>query len=86
MLHFIAYHSTDVWFNLRMWCVSKLLYVVTIYLIARLRTTADTVSLILLFDWTYDMNWLCTDIFRNINAFRRNVQEAQRVFNLQSVP
>ena len=83
MLHFIAYHSCDVWFNLRMWCITKLLFVITIYLIARVRTTADTIQLVILFNWTYNMDWLLTDIFKNINAFRRNVQEAQRVFNLQ---
>ena len=45
----------------------------------------DTVSLVLLFNWTIDMNWIIS-FFSCINWFNQLLVKAQRVFNLQDIP
>ena len=56
--HFIAHHSCRCWYNLRLFYCSKLFYILAIFLIAKTRTTAETISLVLLFRWTTDMHWI----------------------------
>lgn len=53
--HFIANHSCWCWYNLRMYYISKLFYIIALGLIAKNRTTADTIALVLLFNWSRDM-------------------------------
>jgi len=83
--HFIAHHSCWCWYNLRFFYISCLFYVTTLILIAKNRTAADTVVLVLCFNWTQDMGWLM-HFFGCMNWFKRNVSEAQRVFNLHHAP
>ena len=83
--HFIAHHSCWCWFNLRMFYTTKLFQLMTMIVLAKARTTADTVSLVLLFNMSQDMGWFM-HFFGCINWFMRNINEAQRVFNLQEAP
>jgi ABC-type multidrug transport system fused ATPase/permease subunit len=83
--HFIAHHSSWCWYNLRMFYSSTIFHVLALLLIAKARTTHDTVSLVLLYNWTNDMGWLM-HVCGCFNWFKRNMVEAQRVFNLQIVP
>ena len=83
--HFIAHHSSWCWYNLRMFYTSKMLYIIAVILIAKNRTTADTISLVLLFRWTTDMGWLM-HFMGCINWFMRMANDAQKVFSLQEVP
>ena len=84
-IHFIAHHSCWCWYNMRMFFSSTMFHILALILIARSRTTHDTVSLVLLYNWTNDMGWLM-HVCGCWNWFKRNVVEAQRVFNLQTVP
>jgi len=83
--HFIAHHSSWCWYNIRMMYASFLFYVLALLLIAKNRTTTDTVSLVLLFNWTQDMGWVM-HVTTCFSWFKRNVVETQRVYNLHNVP
>ena len=83
--HFYAHHSCWCWFNLRMYYTTKLFSVIALILIAKNRTTADSVTLVLLLNWTQDMGWLM-HFFGCINWMMRTFTRAQRVFNLQDIP
>ena len=83
--HFIAHHSCWCWFNIRMFYTSKIFTLIGICLIAKYRTSMDTVTLTLLFNWTIDMSWLM-HFFGCANWFMRIVVRAQRVFNLEDIP
>ena len=84
-IHFIAHHSCWCWYNMRMFFSSTMFHILALVLIARSRTAHDTVSLVLLYNWTNDMGWLM-HVCGCWNWFKRNVVEAERVFNLQTVP
>lgn len=83
--HFIAHHSCWCWFNLRMFYTTKIFSLLSICVIAKYRTTVDTITLTLLFNWTMDMGWFM-HFFGCLNWFMRLVVRAQRVFNLQDIP
>jgi ABC-type multidrug transport system fused ATPase/permease subunit len=80
-IHFIAHHSSSLWFNLRMFYSTKIISLVALAVIAKNRTTVDTVTLVMLFNWTIDMGWFM-QLFSCFNHFMRLVVKAQRVFNL----
>ena len=84
-LHFIAHHSSWCWYNLRMMYSSFLFYILALLLIAKNKGTTDTVTLVLLFNWTSDLHWLM-HVPNCVNGFKRNCIQAQRVYNLQNVP
>ena len=83
--HFIAHHSCWCWYNLRMMYASYLFYGLAMMLIAKNRGNFDTVTLVLLFNWTNDMGWIM-HVTTCFSWFKRNVVETQRVFNLHKVP
>ena len=51
-LHFIAHHSCWCWFNVRMQCITKIISVVALIVIANNRLTTNSVTLTLLYGWT----------------------------------
>ena len=73
--HFIAHHSCWCWYNLRLFYTSKLFYILAIFLIAKTRTTTETITLVLLFRWTTDMGWLM-HLSGCLNHFMREAQSA----------
>ena len=83
--HFIAHHSCWCWYNLRMFYTTYVFHIVALILIAKNRMTYDKVALVMLYRWTTDMHWLM-HVMGCWQWFKRNVVEAQRVFNLQVVP
>jgi len=84
-IHFIAHHSSWCWFNIRMYYTTKMISFLAFVVIAKNRTTVDTVTLVMLFNWTVDMGWFM-HLFGCMNWFMRLVVQAQRVFNLQDIP
>ena len=84
-ISFIAHGSCWRWYSLRVFYTSRLLYIAAILLIAKSRTTVDTITLVLLFRWTTDSGWFMR-IIACINQFKCEAQSAQKVFSLQSVP
>ena len=62
-----------------------LFFVLALYLIVKNRGTADTVTLVLLFNWVQDMYWF-RRIFSMWNSFKRKVNETQRVYSLHRAP
>ena len=83
--HFIAHHSCWCWYNLRMFYSSFLFYALALLIIAKNRLDHDTVTIVLLFNWTSDMAWLM-HVTTCFSWFKRNVVEARRVFNLHDCP
>jgi hypothetical protein len=69
-----------------MYYATKVLSFIAIFVIAKNRTTTDSVALVLLFNLTLDMGWLIMDMFSKINWFLRLSVQVQRVFNLQDIP
>jgi len=84
-LQFIAHHSCWCWYNLRMMYASYLFFLLAVVLIIKNRMTADTVSLILLYNWTQDVGFIM-HIITCWGWFKRNCVETQRVFNLHKAP
>jgi len=84
-VHFIAHHSCWCWYNIRMMYASYLFHGLVLLLIAKYRTSAETISLVMLYNWTTDMGWLM-HVITCFSWFKRNVVETQRVFNLHDVP
>ena len=68
-----------------MYYTTKIISLLALAVIAKSRNTVDTVTLVLLFNWTIDLSWVM-NFFGCINWFMRLVVKAQRVFNLQDVP
>ena len=83
--HFIAHHSCWCWFNLRMFVTSQFFPFIALLVIARNRTTVEPVTLLLLLNWSQDMNWFM-HFFGCLNWFMRVVVKAQRCFNLSDIP
>jgi len=67
--HLIAQHSSWGWYNLRMMVLSKGIFSLALYLIAKNRTTTDTVTLILLFNSTQDMG-IISEMVSCVNWFK----------------
>ena len=80
-IHFIAHHSCWCWYNLRMYVITQIFFVMTMIVIAKNRVSTDTVTLTLLFGWASNMDWIM-HFFGCINWFMRSANEVQRVFNL----
>ena len=84
-VHFIAHHSSWMWYNLRMYYTTKIIQVIAIVTIAKNRGTMDSLVLIALFNWTQDMGWMM-HFFGCINHMMREAISAQRIFNLLEIP
>lgn len=84
-VHFVAHHSCWSWYNLRMFMLSKSISIFAIVFIVLSKDTTSTASLVLLFNYSIDMDWLM-HFFGCYNWFMRSMTRAQRVFNLESVP
>ena len=69
---FIALRSCKCWYNLRMVYASYLFHGLVLILIVKYRTSAETISLVMLYNWTTDMGWLMMVIVE-FSSFRRNV-------------
>ena len=64
---------------------SYLFFLLALVLIIKNRGTADTVTLVLLYNWTQDVHWIM-HIVTCWGWFKRNVNETQRVYNLHKAP
>ena len=83
--HFIAHHSCWCWYNTRMFVATKMISLLTIYIVLTSKGLVNNVALVLLINWSMDMPWLM-HIFGCLNHFMRMMVQVQRVFNLKKAP
>ena len=68
--HFIAHHSCWVWYCDRMFLITNLITLVTIITCIQKKGEISNVTLCLLINWTFNMDWLI-HLFGCINWFQR---------------
>ena len=56
--HWIAHHSCWCWFNTRMFAASKMISLLTIYIVFISKGVVNNVALVVLINWSMDMPWL----------------------------
>ena len=85
-INFITHHSCWVWFNLRAYYASKLIFICAMVVIVNLKGKADGIMLSILFSRAFDMDWIFHCIFGTFNWIEREMVDVARVLKLETIP
>ena len=85
-INFITHHSCWVWFNLRAYYASKLIFICAMVVIVSLKGKADGIMLSILFSRAFDMDWIFHCIFGTFNWIEREMVDVARVLKLEKIP
>ena len=85
-LNFMTHHSCWVWFNLRIYYVSKLIFVATVVVVIAMKGKYDNIMLSILFSRCLDLDWTFHCIFGTFNWVERMMVQVERVLKLENIP
>ena len=85
-LNFTTHHSCWVWFNLRIYYVSKLIFVAAVVVVITMKGKYDNIMLSMLFSRCLDLDWTFHCIFGTFNHIERFMVQVERVLKLENIP
>ena len=83
-LHFVAYHSCWVWFNLRVQYTCKLLAGAGVLSCLFLKGQTSNTTLCLVLTYTLDLDWL-HHLIGCFNWLERTMMDCEKLFNLTKI-
>ena len=85
-LNFTTHHSCWVWFNLRIYYVSKMIFVACVMVVISQKNKQDNIMLSILFSRCLDLDWTFHCIFGTFNHVERFMVQIERVLKLEKIP
>ena len=85
-INFITHHSCWVWFNLRIYYTSKLIFLASLAIVIAMKGTTDNILLSILFTRTLDLDWTFHCIFGTYNWVERMMVQVERILKMEKIP
>ena len=85
-VNFITHHSCWVWFNLRIYYCSKLIFLAALAIVISMKGTSDDILLSILFTRTLDLDWTFHCIFGTYNWVERMMVQVERILKMERIP